>query len=242
MKSLLYPLESVTITQKFGENPQLYKPNYKGHMGVDFRARTPLEVLASHDGKVRLKTDVDSSGKIGGYGYNIELVDSTGFFTKYGHLSKFLVKDGQVVRTGQKIALTGNSGYSTAPHLHFGLMPKSPNYGNGYGGYIDPLPYLTNNVNPEDEMLKDWLDVNALSKMRAIAGVKKDKIPQTDKDLKDFLNQSYGSKKIGDLTGREFVDAFFKSEDRLEKVKEYEDLKKGVPAKKLDQIKKIVNS
>ena len=232
MKQLLFPLKDVTITQKFGENPQLYKPNYKGHMGVDLRARTPITVYASHDGTVRLLSDPK------GYGYNIELLDESGFFTKYGHLSKFLVSNGQKVRTGDKIALTGNSGYSTAPHLHFGLMPKSPNYGNGYGGYVDPLPYLTDHI--ETDMLKDWLDQNALDKMRACAYVQKDKI--ANKDLAEFLKQPYGKKTLGELTGREFIDAFFKSAGRKEKVKEYYDLKSGVPAKKLEQIQKIVNS
>lgn len=84
------------------------------HKGVDLSLRMNDTVYAAYDGKVRL-TNYEARG----YGNYVILRHSNKLETVYGHLNKFLVKPNQVVKAGQPIALGGNTGRSTGPHLHF---------------------------------------------------------------------------------------------------------------------------
>jgi len=84
------------------------------HKGVDIGIRSNDTIYAAFDGKVRL-TNYEARG----YGNYVILRHPNGLETVYGHLNKFLVKPDQVVRAGQPIALGGNTGRSTGPHLHF---------------------------------------------------------------------------------------------------------------------------
>lgn len=139
------------ITQVFGGNNYIYKQfGLKGHNGIDFGVpvRTPL--FAPIDGWLIIK----DSGKAG-YGKHIKIRNGeTGREVVLGHLS---VADesrhGKYVYMGDHIGQTGNTGFSTGPHLHFGFRRiskgggdvwKRPveNYDNGYKGYIDILPYM----------------------------------------------------------------------------------------------------
>jgi murein DD-endopeptidase MepM/ murein hydrolase activator NlpD len=104
------------------------------HYGVDF-GRPPSgesvegkPVVAAASGKVVF------SGVMGGYG-NIIIIDhGHGIETRYGHLEKRLVSEGQTVKTGQVIALCGHTGTATGPHLHFEVRIN--------GTPVDPIPYL----------------------------------------------------------------------------------------------------
>lgn len=60
----------------------------------------------------------------------------------YGHLSKISVAEGEMIARGGAIGLSGNTGLSTGPHLHFGVKPNSAQMDNGYYGKVDPAPYL----------------------------------------------------------------------------------------------------
>lgn len=142
---LSYPLDKIYITQKFGGNPQIYKQfGLKGHNGVDFRVRfvdSPLGrryVTASADGVVEI-VRADS----GGYGTHIRLRHKDGSMTIYGHLTKSYVSKNDKVKNGQRIALTGNTGFSSGPHLHWEYRPAGweKNTKNGYAGAVDPLPF-----------------------------------------------------------------------------------------------------
>lgn len=83
------------------------------HAGMDIADSTGSPVMASADGVVVY------AGWRMGYGNLVEMKHESGFTTRYGHLSKILVKEGQKMAAGDLIALMGNTGKSTGPHLHF---------------------------------------------------------------------------------------------------------------------------
>lgn len=86
------------------------------HHGIDLKVQIGDTIYAAFDGKVRV-----TAYERRGYGYYVVLRHPNGLETVYGHLSKFLVQDNQVVRSGDPIALGGNTGRSTGSHLHFEL-------------------------------------------------------------------------------------------------------------------------
>ena len=96
-------------------SPYGYRPRFRRmHKGVDLKLHTGDTVYAAFSGRVRL-TNYERRG----YGYYIILRHENELETVYGHLSKFLVEDGQDVQVGQPIALGGNTGRSFGAHLHF---------------------------------------------------------------------------------------------------------------------------
>jgi|YNPMSStandDraft_1061717.scaffolds.fasta_scaffold00219_5 murein DD-endopeptidase MepM/ murein hydrolase activator NlpD len=134
MKALKYPfVGSYPITQKFGENPQVYaRFGLDGHNGVDFGLPVGTPVLACADGVIeQVKMDAQ------GYGLHIRhRLDSAfgRYLVIYAHLSQTLVKPGDWVMSGHQIALSGNTGFSTGPHLHFEVRLDNK--------AVDPLPLL----------------------------------------------------------------------------------------------------
>ncbi|BCA80493.1 peptidoglycan DD-metalloendopeptidase family protein [Desulfuromonas sp. AOP6] len=88
------------------------------HNGVDFAMPTGTPVLATGDGVVTRVQDHPFAGKY------IEVQHGSHYTTRYLHLSRSLVRRGQTVQRGQRIALSGNTGRSTGPHLHFELHAK----------------------------------------------------------------------------------------------------------------------
>lgn len=115
-----WPLDSVLITQRFGKtvsSQQLYVSG--SHSGVDFRAAVGTPVYAVADGIVRGIGDTDLTCPRASFGKWV-FIEHTGIglSTTYGHLSAWKVAEGQSVKQGDLIAYSGNSGHSTAPHLH----------------------------------------------------------------------------------------------------------------------------
>jgi len=132
------------ITQYFGENPKIYSRwGYPGHNGVDFGCSTGTPVVAAEDGKV-----FKIAREAGGYGNYVVLSHADNVYTYYAHLKSVGVKLGKNVKQGDEIALSDNTGFSTGPHLHFGV--KAPGGKPAYKGYVDPMPYITG-VFPEPE-------------------------------------------------------------------------------------------
>ncbi len=89
------------------------------HEGIDFSIPKGTPVYSTGDGTVKM-----TRKSFSGYGNQIEVNHGFGYVTKYAHLSEFLVKPGQKVKRGQIIAYSGNSGKSTAPHLHYEVIEK----------------------------------------------------------------------------------------------------------------------
>lgn len=113
------------------------------HHGIDFSLPTGSPVYATGDGTVSL---IRSS--FGGYGKQIEIDHGYGYTTKYAHLNEFLVKKGQKVKRGEIIAYSGNTGKSTAPHLHYEVqIDNKP---------VDPVHYFYKdlNANEYEEILR----------------------------------------------------------------------------------------
>ncbi|MEI7792148.1 MAG: peptidoglycan DD-metalloendopeptidase family protein [Candidatus Berkelbacteria bacterium] len=104
--SLIVPINGNGISQGFGVG---------GHTGVDYRANIGTPVVSAADGVV-IKI---STGWSGGYGNEIVVSHGDGVATRYGHLSQILVSPGDTVSQGQRIGLSGSTGRSTGPHLHF---------------------------------------------------------------------------------------------------------------------------
>ncbi len=113
------------------------------HGGIDFSAPDGTEIYSTGDGVV---TSVRRSAI--GYGNHIEIDHGFGYSTLYAHLSEFNVKVGQKVNRGDVIGFVGNSGKSTAPHLHYEVRRK--------GRAVDPTHYFYQDLTPEqyEEMIR----------------------------------------------------------------------------------------
>ena len=110
MKGYCMPTDSTRITDKFGYRPR----RGRSHMGLDVKVRVGDTIRAAFDGKVRI-----SRYERRGYGHFLVIRHPNGLETVYGHLSKKLVEENDIVHAGDPIGLGGNTGRSTGSHLHF---------------------------------------------------------------------------------------------------------------------------
>jgi len=122
------PISGGRLSSSFGRRSRPTKGASTYHKGVDWATPTGTAVYASCGGTVA------RAGWGSGYGYVVYINHPDGRQTRYGHLSKVLVSAGQTVTQGQKIALSGNTGVSTGPHLHFEILIN--------GTQVNPLKYL----------------------------------------------------------------------------------------------------
>lgn len=132
---LVSPLEiKLRVTSKYGMRFHPILKRHKMHRGVDYGAPTGTPIVSVARGKV-----IYSGYDKGGYGNYIKIRHKSGIETRYGHLSRKLVRKGQIVKQGQKIGLVGATGRATGPHLDFQFLVK--------GKHIDPLKmkYATKN-------------------------------------------------------------------------------------------------
>lgn len=109
-RNFAMPTPSRLITSRVG-----YRPKFRRmHKGLDIKVYTGDTIYAAFDGRIRMTAYQPT-----GYGNVVVIRHNNGLETIYGHLSKHLVKEGQVVRAGQPIGLGGNTGRSFGSHLHF---------------------------------------------------------------------------------------------------------------------------
>jgi murein DD-endopeptidase MepM/ murein hydrolase activator NlpD len=166
---LQWPLDTVRITQYFGNTAfaQSGAYNGKGHNGIDFAASIGTPVHAALGGVVIGTGNTDAIHNSKGqqcysFGKWVMVQHGNGLSTMYAHFSQISVNQGQQVSTGQLLGYSGETGYATGPHLHFGVylssathiiqlgqatnadtpcatavMPVAP-----LSGYLNPLNYL----------------------------------------------------------------------------------------------------
>ena len=122
------PLSGGRQSSGFGRRKAPTRGASSYHKGIDWATPVGTAVMASSAGTVV------RAGWGSGYGYVVYINHADGRQTRYGHLSKVLVSPGQQVAQGQKIALSGNTGVSTGPHVHFEMLIG--------GSQVNPLKYL----------------------------------------------------------------------------------------------------
>ncbi|WP_274423974.1 M23 family metallopeptidase [Chelativorans sp. YIM 93263] len=125
---LYNPISDAAVTSRYGirRDPILGRKAY--HSGVDFRARAGTPVQAAGPGKV-VKAEWN-----GGYGRMVEIDHGGGIVTRYAHLSAIEVSKGARIEAGSVVGLSGSSGRSTGPHLHYEIRRK--------GKATDPMKFI----------------------------------------------------------------------------------------------------
>ena len=155
MIQLLPPLESLYMNQPFGVNwlgGDAYSWNPSGkHSGWDMRAPEGTPILAGYDG--RIETGIDGAG---GKYVNLFIPWGSGRELCVHHNHCSVTSDhGKKVKRGEQIGLTGNTGWSTGAHLHYGTrfydnyqgnVRQVVGYNNGYRGFFDPTPLFNKDI------------------------------------------------------------------------------------------------
>jgi murein DD-endopeptidase MepM/ murein hydrolase activator NlpD len=118
------------MSSRFGYRISPFTGKREMHRGIDIATKMGAPIVAPADGIVTF------TGRNGGYGKTLVIKHGHGLKTKYAHLKKALVKKGQYVKRGETIALVGNSGRSTGPHLHYEVHLNKV--------AVDPLRYIIN--------------------------------------------------------------------------------------------------
>lgn len=116
------PAANNVITCKYGYRTHPVTKKYKLHTGIDLRASTGTKVYAANKGTVT------TSGYSSAWGNYIIINHGGGYTTLYAHLSRRNVSKGATVKQGDVIGLSGNTGYSTGPHLHFEINKNGSSY------------------------------------------------------------------------------------------------------------------
>ncbi|OHA81534.1 MAG: hypothetical protein A2675_03645 [Candidatus Yonathbacteria bacterium RIFCSPHIGHO2_01_FULL_51_10] len=157
---LLWPLASILITQYFGDTDFARSGAYsgKGHNGMDFNAPIGTQIFAGADGTIEGTGDTDLACPRASFGKWVFIRHNNGLASTYAHLSLIKVVQGQQVKAGDLIGYSGNTGYSTGPHLHLSVYASqavsvqsrpskvcNATYTMPIGalnGYLDPMDYL----------------------------------------------------------------------------------------------------
>ena len=152
------PLKKTTVTDSYGYRIHPVSKQRKFHRGIDLRAKMRTPVYSTADGVVKYVQSKDR----GGFGKVIMIMHNYGFETVYAHLSKTEVKVGQVIKKGQRLGLSGNSGTSTAPHLHYEIKYATK--------ILNPWSFLRWNIKNYESIFKtqrrvEWESLVAMISM-----------------------------------------------------------------------------
>ncbi|MEU9082678.1 M23 family metallopeptidase [Streptomyces sp. NPDC048357] len=129
LNTFVSPLDSSYVSTQYKAGGGMWSSG--SHTGIDFHAASGTSVHA-----VGIGTVVEA-GWGGAYGNNVVIKHNDGTYTQYGHLTSLSVSVGEQVTPGQQIGLSGSTGNSSGPHLHFEART-----GSQYGSDIDPIAYL----------------------------------------------------------------------------------------------------
>jgi|LSQX01.1.fsa_nt_gb murein DD-endopeptidase MepM/ murein hydrolase activator NlpD len=124
------------LSTEYGETRHVNgSPTSYNHSGLDIATPSGTKVIASNDGMIKLSMHLTLTG-------NTILIDhGSGFFSVYYHMKDRFVKEGEMVKQGQKIGTVGSTGFSTGPHLHFMISYYNQNLEPGYFIYKKPITY-----------------------------------------------------------------------------------------------------
>lgn len=149
------PFGSYLVTSVFGQRINPFTNKVEFHQGIDFSCPEGTDVYATAYGKVTYSGRYPLSLNVSWWRYgNIVVINhSNSFITIYAHLSKTFVKRGDNIKRGQKIAQTGNSGWSTRPHLHYEV--RTSNLGEDFL-CVDPRIYILD---------LEWKEIDKILKM-----------------------------------------------------------------------------
>ncbi|MEV5904256.1 M23 family metallopeptidase [Streptomyces sp. NPDC052127] len=131
--SWIDPVKKYTLSAGYAQAGAMWQST---HSGQDFAVPSGTKVMAAHGGTV-VKADGNGAGDGPAYGNAVVIKHANGVYSQYAHLSSIHVKVGQIVKTGQKIALSGSTGNSSGPHLHFEIRTTA-----NYGSAINPVTFL----------------------------------------------------------------------------------------------------
>jgi murein DD-endopeptidase MepM/ murein hydrolase activator NlpD len=122
------PVQEGWISSYFGRRADPFTGYSAVHKGLDFAGPEGTKITSVAAGLVTY------AGERAGYGQMVEINHGNGLATRYCHNEKLLVKQGDMVRKGQDVALMGSTGRSTGPHLHFEVLKN--------GAQVDPLRFI----------------------------------------------------------------------------------------------------
>lgn len=125
------------ISSHYGQRTDPFYKVTKFHGGIDFSGPVGLGIYATGDGVV-VKVEKNKSG----YGNNVLIDHGYGYKTRYAHLHTIKVKKGEKVKRGQEIGTMGNTGKSTAPHLHYEVIKNNK--------AVNPVHFFYNDITPEE--------------------------------------------------------------------------------------------
>jgi hypothetical protein len=224
LKTNFYEGKELGYSQYFGENPDWYKPfGLIGHNGIDIPTPVGTKLYSAINGTV---TETLNDQK--GYGIYVKIENDT-CGVLYAHMRDFYLKVGAVVKAGDLVGFSGNTGNSTGPHLHLGVHPVPRDRNNGYAGYIDPLGSQIEWVDSFDEEKPSDCETK-LIEMRASRNKWKNdfnRVQNEVKNLKERIKILESNKEVAktlpvsEPTGNKLVDLIKPYYEKLDGNKTY---------------------
>ncbi|UNQ40959.1 M23 family metallopeptidase [Prescottella equi] len=218
-----WPLNNFSISQGFGGNADYYRQfGQQGHNGVDLAAAAGTPVYAADEGTVVFEGWGQNHSWMGSPAGICVLINHGGSHAGYAHMTSTVVNKGQRVSKGQHIGYVGSTGAATGPHLHFEMLPLSPNFNNGFAGRINPMPYIETTTNATDDQIRQaYRDI--LEREADAAGISHYRNYPIDFVRSDLAN----SQEKRQLEARKAEQARLEAERRAEEARQEEERRRA---------------